>query len=62
MEDAPDLVCSLECMQRLENSKSSVTNNRKKLVAAKHALVDKKGTADPKAKRRLLVRTQVEHD
>ena len=62
MEDALDLVCSPKYMQRLENSKSSVTNNRKKLVAAKRTLVDKKGTARPKAKRRLLVRTQEEHD
>ena len=62
LEDPPDLICSPEYMQRLENSKSSVTNGRKKLVAAKRALVDKKGTAGPKAKRRLLVRTQEEHD
>ena len=50
LEDPPDLVCCPEYVQRLENSKSSVTNSRKKLVAVKRAL-DKKGTAGPKTKR-----------
>ena len=43
-------------MERLENSNSS-TKRAKKLVAAKRAL-DTKDTVAPKAKRRLLVRTQ----
>ena len=56
LEDLPDLVCSPEYVERLENSNSSA-KRAKKLVAAKRAL-DTKGTAAPKAKRRLLVRTQ----
>ena len=44
-----------------KTSKSSVTKRDKKLVAAKRAL-DKKGTASPKPKRRLLVRTREEQD
>ena len=48
-------------MKGLESSNSSVSKRAKKLAAAKRSL-DKKGTVAPKAKRRLLVRTQEGQD
>lgn len=48
-------------MERLENSKSSVTKRDKKFVPAKRAL-DRNSTAGPKAKKRLLVWTKEEQD
>ena len=59
-ENLEDLVSLPEYVQRLENSKSSVTKRDKKLVAAKRMLYQ--GRPGPKAKRQLLVRTQKEQD